>query len=271
MIPAFRAEWERLAQRRAVLLFAGIVLAFAFGGAAIVLSAAEPAREATPGSFSPTLEALSTSGGGTEIFRFAAAFGGTLTFIVFVGLFALEYSRGTYRTMLLRQPGRIVLLTGKLLGLLAFAAIVLGALEIAMWLGADLLAPSFEVSTGSWASLDGLWAGVGDYAMVMLWVTGYAVFGMTVAILVRSVAPALAIAVAWAGPLEHPHRRLLGPRPPVVPGAAPRGRRRGWDRWRQRDPRRHRLGRLHRHLRRRDRNRVQSKGHHRMTADKVLG
>jgi ABC-2 type transport system permease protein len=37
----------------------------------------------------------------------------------------------------------------------------------------------------------------------MLWVTGYAVFGMTVAILVRSVAPALAIAVAWAGPLEH--------------------------------------------------------------------
>jgi hypothetical protein len=39
--------------------------------------------------------------------------------------------------------------------------------------------------------------------MVMLWVTGYAVFGMTVAILVRSVAPALAIAVAWAGPLEH--------------------------------------------------------------------
>jgi energy-coupling factor transporter ATP-binding protein EcfA2 len=39
--------------------------------------------------------------------------------------------------------------------------------------------------------------------IVMLWVTGYAVFGMAVAVLARSVAPALAIAVAWAGPLEH--------------------------------------------------------------------
>jgi hypothetical protein len=42
--------------------------------------------------------------------------------------------------------------------------------------------------------------------MVMLWVTGYAVLGMTVAVLLRSVPVALAVGIAWAGPIEH----LLG-------------------------------------------------------------
>jgi hypothetical protein len=39
--------------------------------------------------------------------------------------------------------------------------------------------------------------------MVMLWVTGYAVLGMTVAVLLRSVPLALAAGIAWAGPIEH--------------------------------------------------------------------
>jgi hypothetical protein len=39
--------------------------------------------------------------------------------------------------------------------------------------------------------------------MAMLWLTGYAAFGMTIAIVVRSAAPALGVAVVWAGPFEH--------------------------------------------------------------------
>lgn len=218
MTASFRAEWERLSQQRLLLASAVLVLAFAVGGAVLVLSAAEPARQAAPGALSPTIESLSSSGGGTEVFRFAAAFGGTLTFIVFVGLFALEYSRGTYRTMLLHQPGRIALLAGKLAGLLAFAAVVLAALEVATWVAALLLASAFDVSTAHWTTVDALGSALGDYAMVMLWVTGYAVFGMTVAILVRSVAPALAVAVAWAGPLEHLVDRAWSPARHYFPG-----------------------------------------------------
>jgi ABC-2 type transport system permease protein len=218
MIAALRAEWTRLTRPRVLLAAAILVLVFAFGGAAIVLSAAEPASQTAPGAFAPTIERLSSSGGGTEIFRFAAAFGGTLTFIVFVALFSMEYSRGTYRTMLLHQPGRVALLGGKLAGLLAFAALVLAALEIAMWTAGYLEAPAFDVGTANWTSADAIGSGLGDYAMVMLWVAGYAVFGMTVAILVRSVAPALAIAVAWAGPLEHLINRAWSPAREWFPG-----------------------------------------------------
>ena len=218
MSASFRAEWERLSQRRLWVAVAAIVLVAAAGGAVLVLSAAEPARQAAAAELSPTIESLSSSGGGTQVFRFAVAFGGTLTFIVFVGLFALEYSRGTYRTMLLHQPGRIALLAGKLAGLLAFAAVALAALEVATWVAARLLAPAFDVSTARWTGVDALGAALGDYAMVMLWVTGYAVFGMTIAILVRSVAPALAIAVAWAGPLEHLVARAWSPARGYFPG-----------------------------------------------------
>jgi ABC-2 type transport system permease protein len=218
MTASFRAEWARLSQRRLLIASAVLVLVAAVGGAVLVLSAAEPARQAAGAGLSPTIESLSSSGGGTEIFRFAVAFGGTLTFIVFVGLFTLEYSRGTYRTMLLHQPGRIALLAGKLAGLLGFAAVVLAALEAATWVAAQLLAPAFDISTAQWTTVDALGSALGDYAMVMLWVTGYAVFGMTIAILVRSVAPALAIAVAWAGPIEHLINRAWSPARGYFPG-----------------------------------------------------
>jgi ABC-2 type transport system permease protein len=218
VIATFHAEWRRLAEPRTVLGSALLALVCAFGGAAIVLAAAEPASRTPRGAFSPTLERLAASGGGTEIFRFAAAYGGTLTFIVFVGLFASEYARGTYRTMLLHQPRRVALLAGKLAGLLAFAALLLAALEVVTWAAARLEAPAFGVSTAQWTGDGALGSALADYGMVMLWVTGYAVFGVTVAILVRSVAPALAIAVAWAGPLEHLTNRAWSPAREWFPG-----------------------------------------------------
>jgi ABC-2 type transport system permease protein len=218
MSAALRAEWRRLAQPRLLLVSAILVLVFAFGGAALVLSAAAPARETARGELAPTIESLASSGGGTEIFRTAAGLGGTMVFIVFVGLFAVEYARGTYRTMLLNQPRRVALLAGKLAGLLVFAAVVLAALEVAMWTAGRLEAPAFDISTARWTSADALGSALADYGMVMLWVTGYAVFGMTVAILVRSVAPALAVAVAWAGPLEHLVNRAWSPAREWFPG-----------------------------------------------------
>jgi ABC-2 type transport system permease protein len=218
MIASFRAEWSRLTRRRALLAGVALVLVVAAGSAVLVLSAAEPARVASPDALTPTLESLASAGGGTEVFRVAAALAGTLTFIVFVGLFALEYARGTYRTMLLHQPRRIALLAGKLLGLLAFAAVVLAALEIATWAVAWIVAPAFGVDTARWTSVDALGSAVGDYGSAMLWVTGYAVFGMAVAILVRSVAPALAIAIAWAGPFDHLLARAWSPARGYFPG-----------------------------------------------------
>ncbi|HWH93333.1 MAG TPA: hypothetical protein VNT03_05685 [Baekduia sp.] len=203
MIATIRAEWVRLTRRRTVIGTGLVALLFGVAGPLIVLAAAEPAKPGPVGALSPTLESLSGSGGGTEIFRFATAFGGTLVFVLFTALFAAEFSRGTYRTMLLRQPHRPALLAGKLVAFLGFAAIVLAALEIVMWITAALLASGFDVSTSSWTGADALVSAIGDYAMALLWVTGYATFGMAIAVTLRSVPVALAVGIAWAGPFEH--------------------------------------------------------------------
>lgn len=201
MIAALRAELVKLRRRRVLLVTAATTLIFTVGSAAIVLASAESAGN--PRGRGVTLASLSEAGGGTDVFTTAVSFAGTFLFVVFVGAVAVEFSRGTFRTMLLYEPRRLRLLAGKMAGLLAFAALVLAAAEALTWLAARLLAPSQDVATGQWTSAAALGDALSDYGSVLFWVTGYAVLGMTVAVLVRSVPVALAIGIAWAGPFEH--------------------------------------------------------------------
>lgn len=202
MIAALRAELVKVLRRRVLLVTALATVAFAVGSAAVVLASAEPAGGG-PSGRGVTVASLSEAGGGTEVFTTAVSFAGTFLFVVFVGVVAVEFSRGTFRTMLLHQPRRLRLLAGKMAGLLAFAAAVLAVAEVLTWLAARLIAPTQDVVTGTWLSADALGRGLADYAAVLFWVTGYALLGMTVAVLVRSVPVALAIGIAWAGPFEH--------------------------------------------------------------------
>lgn len=218
MITAFRAEIARLVRRRVLVGTGLVLLVVGFGGPLIVLSSAKPERELSPGSRTPSIESLSGSGGGTEVFRYVAAFAGTLVFVVFVGIFALEFARGTYRTMLLRQSRRIPLLAGKLLALIGFAAAALATAEIITWLAALVEAPTSDVDTSAWLSFDAIGSAFSDLAMVMVWVIGYAVLGMMVAILVRSVPIALAVGIAWAGPFEHLLQDAWNPAQRYFPG-----------------------------------------------------
>jgi ABC-2 type transport system permease protein len=217
MIAAMKAELVKVLRRRVLLVTAVTALLFAIGGAAIVLAAAEPAGQPVSGR-SVTVASLSESGGGTEVFTTAVSFAGTFLFVVFVGVVAIEFSRGTFRTMLLYQPRRVRLLAGKITALLAFAAVVLAATEVLTWVAATALAPTQDVSTGSWLSVDALGQGVADFGSVLFWVSGYAILGTALAVLVRSVPIALAIGIAWAGPLEHLLQDAWGPAGRFFPG-----------------------------------------------------
>jgi ABC-2 type transport system permease protein len=201
MIAALRSELVKLRRRRVLIVTAVTTLIFSIGGAAIVLASAT--RTANPTGRGVTFTELAEAGGGTEVFTTAVSFAGTFLFVVFVGAVAIEFSRGTFRTMLLFEPRRVRLLGGKMSGLLLFAAIVLAAAEALTWISAKLLAPSQDVASGDWISSAALGDALTDYASVLFWVTGYALLGMLIAVLVRSVPIALAIGIAWAGPFEH--------------------------------------------------------------------
>jgi ABC-2 type transport system permease protein len=218
MIRAFRAELVKLLRRRVVLVTAIVTAVFAVGGAAIVMTSAEPARQADRDGRALTIEELAGAGGGTEVFTSAISFTGTFLFVVFVGAVAAEFSRGTVRTMLVRQPARLRLLAGKTVALLAFAAVVLAGAEALTWTAAWLLAPGQDVSTAEWASLAGVGHALADYAAALFWVTGYALLGTLVGVLVRSVPVALAVGIAWAGPFEHLLQEAWDPAGRVFPG-----------------------------------------------------
>jgi ABC-2 type transport system permease protein len=217
MIAAIRAELVKLRRRRVLLITAVTSAVFAVGSAAVVLAAAEPAGQRVTGR-GVTIASLSGAGGGTEVYTTAVSFAGTFLFVVFVGVVAVEFSRGTFRTMLMYQPRRLRLLAGKTAALLAFAAVVLAATEVLTWAAARVLAPTQDVATGSWLSADALGQAVSDYGSVLFWISGYALLGTMLAVLVRSVPVALAIGIAWAGPFEHLLQDAWGPSGRFFPG-----------------------------------------------------
>jgi ABC-type transport system involved in multi-copper enzyme maturation permease subunit len=216
MIAALRAELVKLRRRRVLVTTAAATLVFAVGSAAIVLASA--GQSGDPRDRGVTVASLAEAGGGTEVFTTAVSFAGTLLFVVFVGAVAVEFSRGTFRTMLLHQPRRLRLLAGKMAALLGFATVVLAAAEVLTWVAARLLGPSQDVATGEWVSAAALGDALVDYGSVLFWVTGYAMLGMTLAVLVRSVPVALAIGIAWAGPFEHLLEEAWSPAARLFPG-----------------------------------------------------
>jgi ABC-2 type transport system permease protein len=217
MIAALRAELVKILRRRVLIATALTTAVFAVGSAVIVLASAEPSGS-RPSGRAVTVASLSDDGGGTEVFTTAVSFAGTFLFVVFVGVVAVEFSRGTFRTMLLYQPRRLRLLAGKMAALLVYAAAVLAAAEVLTWVTAKLIAPSQDVATGTWISADALAQGIADYGSVLFWVSAYALLGMTVAVLVRSVPVALAIGIAWAGPFEHLLQDAWDPAQRFFPG-----------------------------------------------------
>ncbi len=217
MIAALRAELVKVLRRRVLVVTAAAMIVFTVGATAIILASAEPSGNPEQGR-GVTSESLSQAGGGTEVFTTAVSFAGTFLFVVFVGVVAIEFTRGTFRTMLLHQPRRIRLLAGKMAALLVFAAGVLAVAEAITWVAASLLAPSQDVATGDWISVAALGQGLADYASVLFWVTGYALLGMALAVVVRSVPVALAIGLAWAGPFEHLLQDAWAPAQRIFPG-----------------------------------------------------
>jgi len=202
VIRSFRFQLTTILRRRVLAVTAVATIVFSVGAAKLVLASATDGPVDLEGRRA-TLASLSKAGGGTEIFTRGVAFTGTFLFVLFVGAFAVDFARGTVRTMLLRQPARMQLLAGKVGGLLAYAAVWLAIAEVLTWSAAHLFAGGQHVSTSEWTSMRALGAALGDYATVLVWITGYALLALLLAMLTRSVPIALGIGIAWSGPLEH--------------------------------------------------------------------
>jgi ABC-type transport system involved in multi-copper enzyme maturation permease subunit len=202
MTNMFKAELLKLRRRRVAVAVSISALAFAAIASTLVFLSATNAGE--PGAQrGATIESLGQAGGATEAFSIGVSFVGILVLVLFIANFAGEFSQGTFRTLLMRQPRRIGLLAGKMAALLAFAAIALALAEILTVAASVAIAPSQDISTASWFGVDALGEAAGNYATALVGVAAWASLGMALAIFVRSIPVALAIGIVWSGPFEH--------------------------------------------------------------------
>lgn len=202
MIRVIRAEMVKLTRRRFLALTAIGAVVFGTGSAMISVLTAE-AGFSRPGDELLSIESLSTAGGGTAAALGAFGFGAVFMFAAFIAAVAGEFTRGTFRTLLLQQPGRLRLLAGKLTALLALCATALALAEISGWGVARLLAPGQGIDTSGWTTFDALSAAGEDYGRLLLWLVGWAILGTAVGTVARSVPVGVLAGLVWAGPVEN--------------------------------------------------------------------
>lgn len=202
MIRIIHAELVRLLRRRTLVGMAAGALAFALvAGFTVFASAADTTDASRRGG--ATLADLTSAGGGTAAFATAASFAGFLVFVTVIALVATDFSGGTLRAMLLRDPHRVRMIVGKLAGFLIVAASVVLVAEVSTLAVSWLVAPTQDISSSAWFSLEGLGAAATDYSTVLAGVAGWAVFGTTLGVIFRSTPLALGVGFAWAGPVEN--------------------------------------------------------------------
>ncbi|HYB31291.1 MAG TPA: ABC transporter permease subunit [Solirubrobacteraceae bacterium] len=204
MLAAFSSELVKL-RRRGVLLW-GLGGGLLFTVLATVFTIERAVNTLQPGfhghGFRVTVAQLSQPDGLVHGVVDVSNLVGIVALCLFAGATASEYSQGTLRNLLIRQPRRAELLSGKFLALALFIALaVLLAIAVAAGV-AFALAPGKGIHTSAWTSstgLNDLWHSI---LHVYLACVGYGILGTALAVLLRSPGVAIALGVAWVLPIE---------------------------------------------------------------------
>jgi ABC-type transport system involved in multi-copper enzyme maturation permease subunit len=195
MIRAYKSEWLKLRRPGMILGGLGAMVGFAILVTVLAVVSAGSVR----GDLAITR--LSQPDGFAVIMQRASDFLGIVALGIVAIAVAQEYSHGTLRNLLVREPRRLRLLGGKLLATLTFLVVaVLLATAAALVVGL-LIAPSKSIDTSGWLG-SGLRDTVGTTVDVLLATLGYGIFGAMLGLVLRSPAPAVVVGVAWMLPVE---------------------------------------------------------------------
>ncbi|WP_163552485.1 ABC transporter permease subunit [Candidatus Frankia alpina] len=208
MIATFRAELVPLLRPRLLAGTLGAVVACAVLGTVLTFfSVGHRDFDGDP----VTAAALSQPDGLIQGVQAVSILLGVVALSVVAASLAGDHSHGTLRNQLVAQPHRARLLAGKLLALSTFVVVIVAAATVVSVGLSFLLAPARGVSTTAWsggAELAELGSGFVNLCLGSL---GYAAIGALAAILLRGPAAAIAVALAYALPVEMLISRIYRP------------------------------------------------------------
>jgi ABC-type transport system involved in multi-copper enzyme maturation permease subunit len=193
------SEWVKLSRKGMLAALGGVILVTILGAIITILtvSSITSTKRSGGGPFggrtSISFAQMDSSHGLAD----ALGNAGTLLGVIIMGVVAAsvagEFSAGTLRNLLVREPRRAKLLLGKLLGLasaIALAVIVAAAFAV---MAAVIAASSKGVPIHAWGSGSGIGAALGAVVELVVATMGWGVLGAILAIVVG---------VVYALPLE---------------------------------------------------------------------
>ena len=197
MFNVVKAELRKL--RRPTLFFGTIGSALFFTGlitSFIYLMIDSPQGNGDRGR-TISREVLGLASGSVNGFASVGNFLGIIALCVFAAQTAQEYTYGTLRNLLIRQPGRLKILLGKLISMMLFAVIMILIAAVVSIAISYFLAPGAKVNTDLWFTSDGFQAIYTTFINVTISVVAFGVVGMILGLLLRSPISAISLGVLW--------------------------------------------------------------------------
>lgn len=214
MWAAFTSEWTKL-RRRTLFLSTFLGLAVAASLFVVLMFS-----QASANGGIVSLHQLAQPNGLVIGVARAAMLLGVVAFGIAASQVASEYSLGTLRQLLVRQPRRIVLLAGKMLGVITFLVLALCFAAIVALIVAVVAAHSRGVPTGAWFTGTGLGDLFRELGDLVLATVGYSVLGMALGQFVRSAVFAVIIGFAWLIAVENIITRIVPSTQQWLPGSS---------------------------------------------------
>jgi len=197
MIRVFFAEWRKL---RRPSLFVGTMAAIV-GASALVTSLLFLLIDSAQGNAREgqviTRASLELPHGLSIGFSSSAGLLGLVALCIFASQTAQEYTHGTLRNLLVRQPRRLTLLLGKFLAMCLFALISVILSAIVSITLAFALSGRAKVITTAWSTSDARVGVLHTFVNVLISVIAYGTIGMILGLFLRSPISAISIGVAW--------------------------------------------------------------------------
>ncbi len=194
MMRAFRSEFLKF-RRWSMLAGSGVMIA----STAFIayLTFRQITSGATGPELTPLIQAFATAQGLITVVGQARSLIIVIALIMVTSNLAAEWSQGTLRNLLVREPNRLRLLAGKMLALVLYV-LISAALTLAI--GAVLIfvvAHAQGISTVAWTSSEGMRTLLAFFGNEMLCLVGISLLGMLIAVFTRSVGAAVGVALAY--------------------------------------------------------------------------
>lgn len=201
ILAAFASEWTKLA-RRSLFLFTYLSLA-ALAGLFTVLTFARAGHQTGGHEHFVSLARLAQPDGLAQGLQRAVLLLGVVALSVVAAQMASEYSLGTLRNVLVRQPRRSLLLGGKLLALVTFALGAMAAAALYASIAAVVMAHVRGVSTAAWTSSAGWHQSGQALGNAALAIAAYACFGLALGVIIRSPVASVMVGIVYLLPVEN--------------------------------------------------------------------